>query len=392
MKILYYDCFAGVSGDMNLAAMLDLGVAPELLRAELAKLGLENEFALEIVEDSRCGIYGTRVNVRLLDGHVAKGHRNLATIEKIIMDSTLDQAIKDTSLSIFRKVAVVEAKIHGKAIEDVHFHEVGATDSIVDIVGAAICRHHLEVDAVWSSPIELGGGFVRCAHGLMPVPAPATAEILHGAPTSRGAVPHEATTPTGAAIMATLADTFTQRPRMVVEKTAYGIGHREAELPNVLRVHLASVVQENKDLGSEDVRLLQCNIDDMTAEMLGDVMDFFMEKGAMDVHFTPIMMKKNRPATMISVLCSAEDAQFYTKLLFQHTTTLGVKVFPLEKITLERRFERVETPFGAITMKHALLDGEILRSKPEFEECKEIARKNNIPLAAVYAAIHKDRK
>ena len=287
MKILYYDCFAGISGDMNLAAMIDLGVSPDYLKAELAKLGLEDEFCLECQSQKRSGIQGMQVHVRLgralgvqqcESGHDAEPphgpdhshghahdhghghghahhhdhdgghlpHRNLADIEAIIMQSGLSEPVKQTSLRIFTRIALAEAKVHGKPLEDVHFHEVGATDSIVDIVGAAICHHALGVDAVWASPLELGSGFVRCAHGTMPAPAPATAEILHGVPTSRGGVEHEATTPTGAAIVATLATVFTAAPVMTTLKTGYGIGHRQSQRPNVerpnmLRVELAEV-------------------------------------------------------------------------------------------------------------------------------------------------------
>ncbi len=281
MKILYYDCFAGISGDMNLAALIDLGVSPDYLKAELAKLAIDDEFALQCQPEKCSGIQGMQVHVHLngqqhghshvhdhnhenghehthihehehthaaapahVHGHSpAQGshlpHRNLAGITAIITQSTLSDPVKQTSLSIFRRIAEAEAKVHGKALEDVHFHEVGATDSIVDIVGAAICFHALDVDAVWSSPLELGGGFVRCAHGMMPVPAPATVEILHGIPTSRGGVEHEATTPTGAAIIATLAHAFKAAPAMTTLSTGYGIGHRRTERPNMLRVHLA---------------------------------------------------------------------------------------------------------------------------------------------------------
>ena len=261
MKILYYDCFAGISGDMNLAALIDLGVSPDYLKAELAKLAIDDEFALQCQPEKCNGIQGMQVHVRL-NGHQhghshghghphghehnpAQGshlpHRNLADITAIITQSTLADPVKQTSLNIFRRIAEAEAKVHGKALEDVHFHEVGATDSIVDIVGAAICFHALDVDAVWSSPLELGGGFVRCAHGMMPVPAPATVEILHGIPTTRGGVEHEATTPTGAAIIAALAHAFKAAPAMTTLSTGYGIGHRETERPNMLRVHLAEV-------------------------------------------------------------------------------------------------------------------------------------------------------
>ena len=473
MKILYYDCFAGISGDMNLAAMIGLGVEPDHLRAELSRLGLDHEFELVVSEDARNGIHGVRVDVKLcnaeeghahacghgggqahphadggsgghdhghdhddphaeghghghghhhddthakahrpghghhveagrhaaghdaLDGpgherghhhghHAHAPHRNLADIRGIINASSLPDAVKKTSLAIFHKVAEAEATVHGKPVDEVHFHEVGATDSIVDIVGAAICFHRLGVDAVWASPVELGGGFVRCAHGLIPVPAPATAEILKGVPTTRGAARHECATPTGAAI---LAAEFPRAPALVVEKTAYGIGHRQAELPNVLRVQLATPADARPVGRLQAARLLQCNIDDMTAEMLGVAMELLMEQGAMDVHFTPIMMKKNRPATCVSLLCSASDEERFKELLLRHTTTLGVKSIAVDKTVLDISFERLETPLGPVTMKNAILHGRVIRSKPELEDCRELARRHAIPLAEVYAVI-----
>jgi uncharacterized protein (TIGR00299 family) protein len=436
MRILYYDCQAGISGDMNLAAMLDLGVDVGHLRAELGKLGLDAAFSLRVGRETRNGIAGTRVDVDLAgelpadhdhphgpcpapeqgeQGHEAHDHdhaahdhahgghhhghghahgdapqhdrRNLAAITALIEASSLDDAVKATSLAIFRRVAAAEAKVHDTTIDEVHFHEVGAIDSIVDIVGAAICFHALGVDAVWASPVELGGGFVRCAHGLIPVPAPATAEILTGIPTSRGATPHETTTPTGAAIVAELATHFTATPRLTVEKTGYGVGHRVTELPNLLRVHLAEATADTPGWSVSQAKLLQCNIDDMTAETLGAIMDTLMAAGAMDVHFTPIVMKKNRPATCLSLLCSAADEDRFKALVFRHTTTLGIKSLPLDKTVLETTFTTLETPLGPVTLKNALLGGKVLRAKPEFEDCRELARRHNLPLTAVYAAV-----
>ena len=486
MKILFYDCFAGVSGDMNLAAMLGLGVSPDFLRAELSKLGLDDEFQLDVSEDARNGIHGLRVDVRLAADDAAEGehghehghgghhgheptqterhahepgpdhaqatdhghdrhhhhhghaqakqhahhhgrehahpaghghdghhhepgqehvhgshshagshghapHRNLAAIEAIIRGSSLSEPVKDTSLAIFRKVAQAEAKVHGKAVDEVHFHEVGAVDSIVDIVGAAVCYHALGVDAVWASPVELGGGFVRCAHGLMPVPAPATTEILASVPTTRGGTPHEATTPTGAAILATLATRFTATPALTLAQTAYGIGHRQTERPNVLRVHLATAeapdAPASQTKGTNEARLLVCNIDDMTAEALGVAMDVLMEHGALDVHFTPILMKKNRPGTSLSLLCAAEDEERFKDLIFRHTTTLGIKVLRLEKTVLDRTFSRLDTPLGPVAMKHAARNGVRLRSKPELEDCRELAKRHGLSLAEVQAVV-----
>ncbi|TIH15832.1 nickel pincer cofactor biosynthesis protein LarC [Marinifilum sp. JC120] len=404
MNILYYDCFSGISGDMNLAAMIGLGVNPNFLCDELSKLGLDDEFSIKISEDSRKGIFGTRVDVELAHHHHDHGHthnhghhhhhehRNLKDIEKIINSSNISEKVKTTSLAIFKRVAKAEAKIHGSTLYEVHFHEVGATDSIVDIVGAAICFHALKIDEIWCSAIELGSGFVNCAHGKIPVPAPATSEILTGKPTTQGAVPKETTTPTGAAILAELVDHFPDSPRMAVQKTAYGIGHRDNEIPNVLRVQLAKVEKKTASLPTVPARLLQCNIDDMTGEMLGAALDQLMEDGAMDVHFTPIVMKKNRPATTLSLLCGAEDEDKFKRLIFKHTTTNGIKSIAIEKTTLGTSFDKLETPLGPVTMKNALLDGKIIRSKPELEDCRALAKAHEISLSEVYLQIGKVRE
>ncbi len=392
MKILYYDCFAGISGDMNLAAMIHLGVAPDFLHSELAKLGLDGEFTLTHQPDERKGIQGTRVDVeRTHHHHDHHHHRNLEDIEQIINTSTLSEQVKTTSMAIFRHVAEAEARVHGKGLYEVHFHEVGAIDSIVDIVGAAICFHALDIDAVWCSPIELGGGFVQCAHGKIPVPAPATVEILHDRPTTRGAVQAETTTPTGAAILAELVDNFPATPAMTITKTAYGIGHRDTDIPNVLRVHLAETTGKNQHLETRGARLLQCNIDDMTPEMLGVALELLMANGAMDVHFTPINMKKNRPAVTLSLLCGIDEQERFKELIFRHTTTLGIKNIPLEKTVLPVTFEQLDTPLGPVTMKHAWLNGEILRSKPELEDCRKLAQQHGITLAEVYVQVGKQR-
>lgn len=398
MKILYYDCFSGLSGDMNLAAMIALGVDPDFLRAELSKLGLDHEFSLHVTEDARNGIHGPRVDIVLEhapplgDQEHRPAHRHLADIEAIINASDLAPGVKATSLAIFRRVAEAEGTVHGKDVYEVHFHEVGATDSIVDIVGAAICYHALGVDAVWSSSVELGGGFVNCAHGMMPVPAPATTEILAGIPTTSGAVDKETTTPTGAAILSELVGTFTDTPAMTIEKTGYGIGHRDTTIPNVVRVHLGTTSEQADTLKTVPARLLQCNIDDMTGEMLGATLDLLMDEGAMDVHFTPIVMKKNRPATTLSLLCGAEAEEKFKRLMFRHTSTLGIKTIPIDKTVLDVSYETLETPLGTVTMKNALLDGEVIRSKPELEDCRRLAREQGIPLAEVYLQIGKVRK
>lgn len=387
MNILYYDCFAGISGDMNLAAMLGLGVDPDYLRTELGRLGLHDEWELRVVSDARNGIHGRRVDVLVHEMHGAAHHhgRHLADIRELIDGSLLPDAVRRTSLAIFERLARAEATVHGTTVDHIHFHEVGATDAIIDIVGAAICRHALDIDEVWASPVELGGGFVQCAHGTIPVPAPATVELLQGAPTTRGAVQAETATPTGAAILMELAGRFTANPAMTTRCTAYGIGHRQSELPNVLRVHLA---ESSQACGRVlPARLLQCNIDDMTAEMLGVVLETLMAAGAMDVHFSPIQMKKNRPATCLSVFCAPQDEERFKRLVFEHTTTLGIKSLAVDKTVLDIAFETADTLLGRVTLKKALLDGRVLRAKPELEDCRELARLHGLSLLEVYRRI-----
>ena len=290
MKILYYDCFSGISGDMHLGAMIDLGVDPDQLREQLGKLDLSG-YELRITKDQRKGISGTKVDV-ILDGETHQHshghhhghhqnqphhHRNLEDITGIIKASELSSAVKERSIGMFRRLAEAEGKIHNKPVEKVHFHELGAVDSIVDIVGAAICIEELAPDIIQSSAVELGGGFVKCEHGTFPVPAPATAEILSGVPVKSGAVPFETTTPTGALIIACNAAKFGPMQDLRITKTAYGIGNRDTDIPNVLRVHLA----EPEDVGesSPETRkawIMECNIDDMNPEMYGYVMEILL--------------------------------------------------------------------------------------------------------------------
>lgn len=390
MTTLFIECFSGLSGDMFLAAMIDMGVPADFLTNELSKLHINDEFHLEIKEANKMGIFGTQVHVHVREEkcnhfhdhseekhshHHHHHHRNLHSISHIINDSSLSEEVKQTSMNIFTLIAKAEAKIHAKPIDEVHFHEVGATDSIIDIVGAAICLHYLRPEKVVSTPIELGGGFVKCAHGLMPVPAPATAEILHNLPTTRGKVQFETTTPTGAAILATIVNEFTSTFSVPIARTAYGIGHRDMEIPNLVRMSWAETtgnVQNHK--------LLQCNIDDMTSETIAPVIDLLLEEGAQDAHFTPIIMKKGRPALLLSVLCVEEKEDDLKSLLFRHTTTLGVKSVRVDKTELQRTIEKVETIYGEVKVKHAYFNGELINSKPEIDDCKKLAEQHKVAL------------
>lgn len=380
MKIIGYDCFSGISGDMNLGAMLDLGVDQAYLTRELNKLNLPG-WELLAQKDQRHGITGTKVTVRQTRHEHA--HRHLSDIDNIITSSTLNDKIKKLSLKIFSIIAEAEAKVHGIPVDHVHFHEVGAVDSIIDVVGAAICFTALDVEAVHVGPVELGGGFVICDHGKLPVPAPATAEIIKGMPVKKGGVDFEATTPTGAAILAALATSFKPELTIKIEKTAYGIGHKEhPDVPNILRVFLGETVTDN--ITGHDALQIECNIDDMNPEFFEYISAKLFRAGVSDVFLSNLIMKKGRPGILLSVICENESAELVKNIIFTETTTLGIRTFPFRKNTLIRKFETVSTIYGNLTVKRSYHNGMEVSCKPEYDECKQIAAEKGIPLKEVY--------
>ena len=388
MRILYYDCFAGISGDMNLGAMIDLGVDPGLLNTELQKLNIGG-FHLEISTESRRGISGTKATV-VIENPDNEKHRHLRHIEELITQSSLSEGVKALSLKIFDLVAEAEAKVHQIDKQRVHFHEVGALDSIADIVGAAICLDYLKVDKVFSSPIQLGGGTVKCAHGLMPVPAPATVEIVRNIPVKSGLVQHEATTPTGAAILVAITDEFTAQINFPIHKIAYGIGQRDiSELPNVLRVYLSD---SNSDAGGpsqEDAWMVECNIDDMNPEWYDFLQMKLFEAGASDVFLTPIIMKKSRPANKLSVLCSQRLLPEIKSLIFTHSTSIGLREYQVVKTVLARHEKEVETALGNIRVKSSFFQGKEIRIKAEYEDLKNLSDKHGLTLHEIEKLIYK---
>lgn len=396
MRILYYDCFAGISGDMNLGAMIDLGVDKDFLIKELSKLNIAGEFEVKVGRQSRKGIEGTKVDVILKHEeddhhhHHHHEHRNIGSIESIINSSGLNDNVKKISLSMFNKVAVAEAKVHGKPLQEVHFHEVGAVDSIVDIVGAAICLDYLKVDKVMASSVELGGGFVKCAHGIIPVPAPATVEILKGIPVKSGIVPFETTTPTGAAILASSVDEFSNVKEFIIEKIGYGVGGRDTEIPNVLRVYLGKKKIERPaadDAESDEVCLLECNIDDMNPELYEYIMERLFNNGALDAYRIPILMKKERFGVILSVICREEDKETLKEIIFLETSTIGIREHKLPRTKLKREFEVVETAYGKASIKKVYYKGQMLKAKPEYEDCRRLAEDNRVPIKDVYDEI-----
>ncbi len=390
MRILYYDCFAGISGDMNLGAMIDLGVDPDYLIAELQKLNIEG-FHLEIQKDIRRGISGTKATV-VIENPENEKHRHLRHVEELVNQSSLSTEVKSLSLKIFDLIAVAEGKVHNISKERVHFHEVGALDSIADIVGAAICLDYLKVDKVMSSSIQLGGGMVKCAHGIMPVPAPATALIVQNVPVKTGLVQHEATTPTGAAILVATVDEFTEQTDFQIRKTAYGIGQRDvSEVPNVLRVYLSDSVDSADQISMEPAWMLECNIDDMNPEWYDHLFGKLFEAGASDVFITPIIMKKSRPANKLSVLCSKTKVAEMKSIIFRNSTTIGLREYPVTKTVLDRQEKEIETELGKIRIKCSYFQGKEIRFKAEFEDLKKLANDHGLSLNEVEIIINKTR-
>lgn len=395
MRILYYDCFAGISGDMNLGAMIDLGADRELLLAELKKLPI-GPYEIAVERDARRGITGTRVEVVLPqqsgNRHGRHTHTSFKHIRRVIGDSALSTAVKEISLSIFTKLAEAEAKVHGRAVDDVAFHEVGAVDSIIDIVGAAVCLENLKVDRIYCSPVQVGGGFVKCSHGTLPVPAPATVEILKGIPIRSGLVPFETTTPTGAAILAVTVDLFTECLDFVPTGIGYGIGRRDTEIPNVLRAVLGQVEEGCAETDVEFGRacLIETNIDDMSPESYDAILEALFARGAQDVYLTPIIMKKSRPAVKISVLCDTEHKAGIEEVLWLQTTTFGVRFHNVTKAMLRRDVSEADTRFGKISVKNAYYRGRRIKSKPEYEDCRRLAREKGVTIKEIVDSLPKD--
>ncbi len=386
MRILYYDCFSGISGDMNLGAMIDAGIDKDFLSGELNKLNLKG-WELIVQKDQRHGISGTRVTVRQTRHEHA--HRHLHDIEKIIDDSLLDKATKELSRKIFFKIAEAEGKVHNMPPDHVHFHEVGAIDSIIDVVGAAICYNALNIDRVYVSPVELGGGFVNCDHGKLPVPAPATAEIVKGMVVKYNGVNFEATTPTGAAILATLGSSFGSSVPLRIVKTGNGIGQKDnPDVPNILRVFIGEAA-ETGETGHEAVHL-ECNIDDMNPELFDYISEKLFRAGASDVFLTNIIMKKGRPGIVLNVICETGSTEVLKTIIFTESTSIGIRTFPFRKDTLIRKLETIETEFGKVSIKRSYYRDKEVSVKPEYEECRRIATEKNMPIREVYNRILKN--
>ena len=439
MKAIYLETFAGISGNMLLGALLDAGFPIDVLKSELEKLNL-GEYELVHQRANKLGIDAQYFNVLLPHGHEHSHnheyahehhhehhheeqhfhcqeyahtydpahhhehhhehghhhelphthhhheHRNLKAVMDIIDGSALSQSIKDKAREVFTAIAIAEAKVHGKAVEEVHFHEVGAIDTIIDIVGCLLGLEYLGIEKVFVGKITTGHGFVKCAHGLMPVPAPATAELLQGLPQEKGRVAKELTTPTGAALAKVLGETALELPEgFTCEKIAYGAGTWELEIPNVLRVHVGTIANESE----ASILEVACNIDDMSGEVFAYVIERLLLAGALDAWAEPIVMKKGRPAYKLVFLVSEAKLVSLLDVVFEETTTLGVRYHKVERSTLERKSMVVATPFGSVAVKYGFCNGAIVNIAPEFDSCKEIAANAKISLkkAMQYAQI-----
>ena len=387
MRTLYFDCFAGASGDMILGAMVDAGVDPEVLSEQLSRLNVAG-FRLEINKVDRSGITSTHVVVHTEKEHK---HRHLSDIRKIIDGSTLSTAVKERALAIFGRLAEAEARVHNEPIDHVHFHEVGALDAIVDVVGAAICFELLGIERFISSTINVGSGFVEMAHGRFPVPPPAVTELLLRVPFYSTDIKGELLTPTGAAIITTVCEAYGALPEMFVESTGYGAGTRQYEkFPNVLRVMLGETA--GKSDAQESLLMLETNLDDVSPQILGHLMERAFELNALDCFFTSVQMKKNRPGVLLSILCHPADGKTLTELLFRETTTLGVRSHAVNRLALERESVRVETSYGPIDVKVAYFGGNIVNEMPEFEQCRKAALESGVPLKVVEEEVRLERQ
>ena len=435
MNIAYFDCFSGISGDMILGALVDVGLNKDKLQAELSKLQL-HEYSLDFTKATKHGITGTKANVKILaepeshhhkhiadenngehDGaihevptpnpskegtaersehtHDKSSHshipsRFLSDIFALIDESSLSQKIKTTAKEIFDRLASAEAKVHNATKDTVHLHEVSGVDSIVDIVGAVIGIELLGIEEIYASPISLGGGFIRCAHGVMPVPVPGTLELLSGVPVHQTNIRKELVTPTGAAIITTLAKGFGVMPPMTINKIGYGAGSRDLEeQPNLLRVIIgekkpALERSEAKSYDEDKIIVLETNIDDMSAEIYGYLMEKLFPLGALDVFLTPIFMKKNRPANILTVLVERQNLEKIADFIIDETTTFGVRFYEVERQKLQREFMMVKTQYGEIRVKMGKLGDEVIKAVPEYEDCKRLAEANSVPIRKVY--------
>jgi uncharacterized protein (TIGR00299 family) protein len=391
MRTLFLDCFSGIGGDMAVGALCDLGVDQNHLRAELEKLSIGGEFHIQFTRQSRCGIEGVKFDVHLqtrphqhLLNATPQHGRTFTAIRLMIEESGLSPFVKERSVAVFQRIAVAEGKIHGMPPGEVHFHEVGAVDSIVDIVGFCIALEALGAPRILASPLVEGTGFINCAHGKFPLPAPATLEILAGIPLRQIDEPVEFITPTGAALLAEFAEAFALMPALATERVGYGVGTRDTpHRPNVLR----AVLGETSTSGESDtITEIESNLDDLNPELLAATSAALLAAGALDVFVTPIQMKKSRPGFRLTVLAEPARADEFARMILRETSAFGVRMHDCRRLKLRREMTTVNTPFGTVAIKRGWLGEDLVQAAPEFESCRETAEKAGVPVRQVFLA------
>ena len=378
MRIAYFDCFSGASGDMILGSLIDAGLSPRRLREELKKLRIPTIY-LKAKNVLKADLSATQVIVE--DRGEKRSHRNLKEILRIIERSGIEAEVKEKSKEIFKRIASAEAKIHQTPMEEVHFHELGGLDSIVDIVGSVWGIRQLGIEKIYVSKVNVGAGFVKCEHGILPVPAPATLSLMEGKPIYSSGVERELLTPTGAAILTTLGSEFGPMPLMKVDRIGYGAGRDNLTHPNLLRLIIGTSELTSE---KERVAVIETNIDDMNPQFYDYVMEKLFAMEVLEVFITPILMKKNRPGHLLNIICSSEKLPFVTKFLLRETTTLGLRWHEEERAKTDREILTKETKYGKIRFKLARWEGRIVNLSPEYEDCKRLALENGIPLKEVF--------
>jgi uncharacterized protein (TIGR00299 family) protein len=379
MKLAYFDCFSGISGDMTLGALVDAGVSADALRSDLRALQVPG-WELTTEKVWKIGMSATHVRVKTED---QQKHRSLGSILEILKTSQLAAPVRERASAIFQKLGEAEAHVHDAPLEKVHFHEVGAVDAIVDIVGACIGFCALGIERFACSALNVGGGTVKMAHGVLPIPAPATARLLQGAPTFSNGVQRELVTPTGAAIMATLCDSFGPQPPMTVSAIGYGAGTADLEgQPNVLRIMIGESAEKSTSL-AEEISIIEANLDDMNPQIYGYVVEKALLAGALDVYTTALQMKKNRPGTLLTILCNPQDTEALISLIFAETTTFGVRTHRAQRRALPREWVNVSTSYGPVRIKLSRSNGRVLHAAPEYDDCRKLAVEKQVPLQQV---------
>jgi uncharacterized protein (TIGR00299 family) protein len=380
MKLAYFDCFSGISGDMTLGALVDAGCDLELLRSGLAGLHVPG-WTISAEKVWKNGMAATFVRVVTED---QSKHRGLAAILDILEKSTLTERVRSSASAIFSKMGEAEAAVHNVPLEKIHFHEVGAVDAIVDVVGACIGFEALGIEKFACSPLNVGGGTAKMAHGVLPVPAPATAKLLQGKPTYSNGVQKELVTPTGAAIVATLCDSFGPQPAMSVSAIGYGAGSTDLEgQPNVMRIMVGEAADKVAAGFDEEISIIEANLDDMNPQIYGYFLEKALSAGALDVYTTPVQMKKSRPGTLLTLLCRPADTNTLMSLVFAETTTLGARTYRAQRRALPRETVNVHTQYGDVHIKLSRVNGSIRHVAPEYEDCRKLASEKNVPLQQV---------